>query len=171
MKSALKKSLGKQSVTKKELDTLLPEIEACVNSRPLMYTSELGHVLTPSHFLIGRGTPLTSAELENFEQVVNLSERHEFEEALTEQFWQVWKNEYLRNLPPVTAKNSKTNGSLEVGSLVLIKDQKRPRMLWALGRVVKLYKGIEGKVRAVAASNPEGDACAFHSTSLSDGRS
>lgn len=156
VKSALKKSLGKDSISKKELDTLLPEIEACVNSRPLMYISQLGHVLTPSHFLIGRGTPLTSSELENFENVVKLSERYEFEETLTESFWEVWKNEYLRNLPPVTAKNSKTNCSLEVGSLVLIRDQNKPRMQWALGRVEKLYKGIDEKIRAVQLRTQKG---------------
>ncbi|RUS75782.1 hypothetical protein EGW08_016443 [Elysia chlorotica] len=156
VKSSLKKSLGRQTVARIELETILPEIEACVNSRPLIYVAEKGKILTPSHFLIGRATPLTSAELENFGQVINLSARDEFEESLTEQFWQIWKSEYLRNLPPLTLKSKKSNNCLELDTVVLIVDEKKPRMWWVLGKVVKLYKGIDGKVRAVQLKTQKG---------------
>ncbi|GFO25744.1 hypothetical protein PoB_005224900 [Plakobranchus ocellatus] len=128
VKSSLRKSLGRQTVNKVDIETILREIEACVNSRPLMHIAEKGKILAPSHFLIGRATPLTSTELNNFEQVINLSEREELEESLTERFWQIWKTEYLRNLPPLTLKSKKTNNSLQLGSVVLIRDEKKPRM-------------------------------------------
>ncbi|GFN98538.1 transposon tf2-9 polyprotein [Plakobranchus ocellatus] len=99
VKSSLRKSLGRQTVNKVILETILPEIEASVNSRPLMYIAEKGKILTPSHFLIGRATPLTSTELKNVEQIINVSEREELEESLIEKFWQIWETEYLRNLP------------------------------------------------------------------------
>ncbi|GFO18177.1 Bel12-ag transposon polyprotein [Plakobranchus ocellatus] len=121
-----------------------------------MYIAEKGKILTPSHFLIGRATPLTSTELNNFEQVINLSEREELEESLTEKFWQIWKSEYLRNLPPLTLKSKKTNNSLQLDSVVLIRDEKKPRMWWPLGKVVKLYNGIDGKVRAAQLKTEKG---------------
>ena len=40
VKSSLKKTLGKHVLTKVELETLLVEVEACVNSRPLTFVSD-----------------------------------------------------------------------------------------------------------------------------------
>ncbi|GFO42054.1 integrase core domain protein [Plakobranchus ocellatus] len=80
VKSSQRKSLGGRTVNKVVLETILPEIEACVNSRPLMYIAEKGKTSTPSNFFIVRATPLTSTELNNFEQVITLSEREELEE-------------------------------------------------------------------------------------------
>lgn len=37
VKSALKKSVARASLTRQELETVLHEIEACINSRPLTY--------------------------------------------------------------------------------------------------------------------------------------
>ena len=51
VKLPLKKVLGRSMVWKKELETLLVEIEALVNSRPLTHVSgddELGQPLTPA---------------------------------------------------------------------------------------------------------------------------
>lgn len=56
-KSSLRKSLGRELVTRSELETILYEIEACLNSRPLTYVDEQIGPLTPSHFLLGRNSP------------------------------------------------------------------------------------------------------------------
>ncbi|GFO17393.1 gypsy retrotransposon integrase-like protein 1 [Plakobranchus ocellatus] len=84
--------------------------------------------------------------------------REELEESLTEKFWQihVWKSEYLRNLPPLTIKSKKTNNRLQLDSVVLIRDEKKPRMWWPLGKVVKLYNGIDGKVTAAQLKTEKG---------------
>ena len=156
VKSSLKKSLGRSSVAKVELETILHEVEASVNSRPLTYIAEHGQVLTPSHFLIGRGSPLTSTNLENFQTVSSLSARKEFEESLTRSFWEIWEKDYLRNLPPLTQTMKKAENTLELNSVVLIKDEKKPRLVWALGKVTKLFEGIDGKVRAAQLKTEKG---------------
>ena len=54
VKRCLKKTLGKASLNYIELNTILTEVEAVLNSRPLTYTYtdiEDGSPLTPSHFL------------------------------------------------------------------------------------------------------------------------
>ena len=53
-KKVLKKTLGNQCLTEKQLITTLAEAEAVVNSRPLVYVDEdinSSMVLTPAHFL------------------------------------------------------------------------------------------------------------------------
>ena len=64
--------------------------------------------------------------------------------------------EYLSNLPPLSQKCKKTQNSLRLNTVVLIKDQKKPRLVWALGKVVRLFKGIDGKVRAVQLKTERG---------------
>ena len=54
-KRCLKKSVGRASLTYDELSTLVTEIKAVLNSRPLTYvsTDNLEEPLTPSHLLLG----------------------------------------------------------------------------------------------------------------------
>ena len=106
--------------------------------------------------MIGRGSPLTSTNLENFQTVSSLSARKEFEESLTRSFWEIWEKDYLRNLPPLTQTMKKAENTLELNSVVLIKDEKKPRLVWALGKVTKLFEGIDGKVRAAQLKTEKG---------------
>ena len=154
VKSCLRKSVGRKSLTRIELETTLHEVEACINSRPLTQLDELGTTLSPSHFLIGRGTPLTSPELESFLQVVNLSAKKEYENSITDKFWELWKRDYIRNLPPL--KSKKINNRLKMNSVVLIRDQNLQKMAWPLGVVTKLHRGLDGLVRAVDIKTAKG---------------
>ena len=64
-----------------------------------------------------------------------------------EDFWKVWSMEYIRNLPAAFQKFRK-QGNLEVGSVVLIKEDNLPRMKWSLGVVEKLHVGKDGVPRS-----------------------
>ena len=53
VKVALRKSLGKRCLTRTELETVLFEVEACINSRPLTFQGDSPDCpgpLTPNHF-------------------------------------------------------------------------------------------------------------------------
>ena len=64
-------------------------------------------------------------------------------------FWTRWSTEYISNLPPVV-RNRHDGGSLEIGDLVLIReDNAGPRLKWPLGRVTAVYPGSDGKIRTV----------------------
>ena len=55
VKRCFRKTTGRTHFTLEQLTTLLTEIEAVLNSRPLIYVNkdfESGFVLTPSHFLV-----------------------------------------------------------------------------------------------------------------------
>jgi len=70
MKYHLRRTLGSQVATYEELCTLLAEIEACLNSRPLCALSDDPFnptYLSPGHFLIGE--PLTQLPAADFTDV------------------------------------------------------------------------------------------------------
>ena len=58
VKSSLKKIIGANCLTRKELETTIIEVEACINSRLLTileYFVDASNPLIPSHVLIGCG--------------------------------------------------------------------------------------------------------------------
>ena len=157
-KSALKKSLGKSSVTMAELETVLAEIEACINSRPLTYLEENGNPLTPSHFLLGRSSPFVGA---CFDENAIPQTPSDFYLASKEQmvalekFWCIWSEDYIRNLPSLG--NGRSKRDLQVGSIVLIRQDGKPRLKWPLGRVTRVFEGKDGLVRAVNLKTVKGE--------------
>ena len=106
IKGSLRKTLGSKCVSKIELDTVLIEIEACVNSRPLTFVgNELNEseVLSPSHFLIGRCFH-SKLDVNLDQSQVNsedLKDRMVFRNKVLDKFWNLWSKSYIVNLPPV----------------------------------------------------------------------
>ena len=152
VKSGLRRSLGSRCLTRAELETVLFDIEACVNSRPLTFVGDgldCSNALTPNHFLVGRGAGFQTKVLEDPDSVCAkaLSERARLCEKRVNRFWSVWAREYLQSLPCSVRKFS-TRGKLVVGSVVLLGEDNVPRMRWVTGVVTKLYPGRDGTVRS-----------------------
>lgn len=155
IKSSLRKSLGQKVLCRIELETDLHEIEACINSRPLTYVEATGVPLSPSHFLIGRSSPMNSNPVGEFcEEIGDLGLRQEYQSILLKTFWECWRNDYLRNLPPMRVK--KQNSQLTTGTVVLIREDGKPRLKWPLGIVTKTFPGKDGFVRAVELKTNKG---------------
>lgn len=154
VKSGVKKTVGRASLTKSQLETCLCEVSASINSRPLTFVGtdvENKLPLTPNHFLAGQGhQSLDSKVLEDPENVTveNLSMRQQEMQQRLDDFWRIWSHDYLRNLPAAFQKFRK-EGNLGVGSVVLIREDNVPRMKWCLGVVQKMFKGRDGVARAV----------------------
>ncbi|CAG7726877.1 unnamed protein product, partial [Allacma fusca] len=63
--------------------------------------------------------------------------------------------EYLSRLQQQD-KWIKCQPNLEVNSLVLLKDERLPKLQWKLGRITSVYPGPDGKVRVVNFKTPDG---------------
>ncbi|CAL1270294.1 unnamed protein product [Larinioides sclopetarius] len=155
VKTALRKTLGKSCLTVEQLLTVLIEIEGMINSRPITYVgsdSEEPTALTPAHFLLGkRITSLPSVRLHldsNISSRKCLIKSFNYRERLMRSFWTRWKNEYLLNLRSAHSSLVKNSSPFKVNDVVLIKDDHLPRNFWKLGRIIELFPGRDGKVRA-----------------------
>ena len=159
VKTALRKSVGTRSLTRTELETVLHEVEACVNSRPLTFVGDdpdSSPPLTPSHFLIGRTAGFQAGGEEGPVEVDNmeLSGREEFRQALLNKFWTLWSDEYVRNLPPW--RGTQIKGKPQEGSVVIIHEDGYPRLHWPVGVVTQVHPGKDGVVRAVTIRTSKG---------------
>nr|XP_041632606.1 uncharacterized protein LOC121502840 [Drosophila kikkawai] len=144
------KSTATRKYTFEELSTLLAKIEACLNSRPLAPMSEDPTdllALTPGHFLVG-GPLLATVEPEIKGASTSIINRWQHLKALHQQFRLRWKEEYLKELHKRTKWQVLTR-NLEVGEMVIIKDDNLPSNEWRLGRIDSVFPGPDGHVRVV----------------------
>ena len=158
VKVALRKSLGRRCLSRAELETVLFEVEACVNSRPLTFqgdTLESANPLTPNHFLTGHSVGFQARVAEDQSSVTPraLGIRARIREMRLAKFWAVWTEQYLRNLPPAVRGGEH---GLEEGTLVLVHEEKIPRLKWEVGVVSRLFPGRDGRVRSAEVRTSSG---------------
>lgn len=154
----LKKIMGNASLTFENFITLLAQIEAVLNSRPLVPLSPSPNdmdVLTPSHFLIGRRlTSLPDPDVRDIQ--INRLSRFQHIQMLYQHFWNRWSMEYISELQ--TRGKWKTNmDNLKVGQLVLVKDNNLPPLNWRLGRIATVFPGIDNRVRVASIKTQHGE--------------
>ncbi|MCP3663650.1 MAG: DDE-type integrase/transposase/recombinase, partial [Gammaproteobacteria bacterium] len=170
VKSSLRKSIGKRILKYTNLETLIVEVEAIVNSRPLTYQSDEPHVvLCPSSFLIfQRKSGIPSPDIDpndpDFQpclpdSVDKLSNYWKKQMEQIERFWIMWEKEYLQSLrerPQVDHRNLRIQvfQSPSIGEVVLVKDADMPRGAWKMGRIVELNISNDGEIRSAKVKLP-----------------
>ncbi|XP_012235059.2 uncharacterized protein [Linepithema humile] len=150
MKYHLKRIMGDTLLTYEEMNTLLIQVEAVLNSRPLCPLTDDPEdltALTPGHFLMGCSpTVLPEPSLE-IEKSSRLS-RWQLLRKMLDSLWSRWSKEYLQRYQSIYKWNQPETPIVE-GSMVLVVDERYPPAKWPLGRVIKVYPGPDGLTRVV----------------------
>ena len=147
--SSLLRSQGSQ-LSDESLRTLMYEVSAIINSRPLTTTpssTDLACPLSPQNLLTmksGVVLPPPGKFGEEDQYAKRCWRRIQY---LTEQFWSKWRKDYVANLQ-TRSKWSKVHRNLQVGDVVLLKDELSPRGVWSLCLVEQVYTSKDGKVRS-----------------------
>uniref|UniRef100_A0A2H1WM60 SFRICE_016310 n=1 Tax=Spodoptera frugiperda TaxID=7108 RepID=A0A2H1WM60_SPOFR len=76
-------------------------------------------------------------------------------EHLKQQFWNRFSNEYIFYLQQRT-KWTDSDGVLEEGAMVVLKEQQTPPLMWPLGRIVRLIPGRDGISRVADVKTKRG---------------
>ena len=161
-KRCLKKAIGQQRLTYEELLTILTEVEAVINNRPLTYIDEedMDSLLTPSHLFCGRTLdvprerePANPCNLDA-EDVVR---RTRLVNTVIEHFWKRWERKYLLELREnhkILTKKGKAD--IQTGDVVLIHEDGIKRNKWKLGRTEAIIPGNYGVIRGAKIRTAQG---------------
>lgn len=157
VKHHLTRIVGGYKLSYEELYTTLTQIEAVLNSRPLVPSSDDPcdfTAVTPAHFLIGREMQAIS-EPSYLNLKMSTLSRWQLVQTIFQHFWRRWTAEYLPELQN-RSKWTKTINITE-GALVLMIDQGAPPFQWPLGRVTELHPGKDGVTRVVTVRTSKGE--------------
>ncbi|XP_073810196.1 uncharacterized protein [Danio rerio] len=137
-------------LTHEVLTTLMAEVMAIMNSRPLTPIStdaSMPQVLSPAMLLTQKAS-VAPTPPGNFE----LGHLHKSQwrqvQMLADSFWKRWKLEYLSTLQS-RRKWTEERDNIQEGDVVLLKDGETKRSEWPIGLVTKTVASSDGKVRKV----------------------
>ncbi|XP_046869279.1 uncharacterized protein LOC124461907 [Drosophila willistoni] len=156
VKLPIRRVIGKSTLTYEQMRTLLAQVSAVVNSRPLCYNSDTDtNYLSPAHFLIGR--PLTTIPEADLGHIpVGRLGYWQSIQSMMQGFWKQWHQEYLTTLQQ-RPKWTTTTPNIAVGDVVLVKESNTPPAHWHLALVLEAYPGKDQLVRAVRLKTSSGE--------------
>ena len=154
VKDLLKRMLGNAKLNSEQLRTWLAVVENVVNERPLTAVTEDTEdlvPLTPAMFLRGintgsfpEGNLVASAFAETYHK------RQKLQKELKLRF----RSEYLSLL--VHKTKEQPNKVPQVGDIVLVGDDDRKKIHWPLAKIIELFPGRDGVVRAAKVKTHSG---------------
>ena len=164
-KTALRKALGRSSVSFDELQTIVVQTESLINARPLTTVSNGEDdlvPLTPAHLLYGRSittlshTFLIDDDLHDLHDSTLSSHiaRHRLQniEETLSAFWERWRTEYLALLRErherVSTRGTAAENRMKVGDIVLVRSDHEKRVCWPLAKIMDVVHGADGMIRS-----------------------
>ncbi|XP_055622684.1 uncharacterized protein LOC129766199 [Toxorhynchites rutilus septentrionalis] len=156
-KTQFRKTIGSRVLTYDEIHTVVQQLAAILNSRPLTPLSNDPNdyeALTPGHFIAGR--PLVSIPSPDLQEIPeNRLFLWQKSQSYVQQIWRKWKTHYLSDLHNRTKWTQKRDNPI-VGTMVLVKDDNLPPQKWCLGRIAETIPGSDGIIRVVTVRTKDG---------------
>ncbi|XP_058816228.1 uncharacterized protein LOC131679509 [Topomyia yanbarensis] len=156
-KKQMYRQLGNTRLNFEDMTTLLSQIEASMNSRPLVPMTEDPSdlsCLTPAHFLIGASLHvLPEPDIRHI--ALRRLDHYQHLQQLNQQFWHHWRTEYLQELQRTT-KMCNPNTDFLPGKMVVIVDEHQIPVKWPLARIVALHPGEDSLSRVVSLRTSRG---------------
>ena len=132
-------------------NTLIKEVESIINSRPLAIENvgdPDSDLLTPNHLLTLKSKAVLPPPGVFQKEGVYCRRRWRTVQHLTNEFWNQWRKQYLANFH-TRQKWTTEKRNLEIGDIVLLKEENVPRNSWPVARITKTFPNDDGLVRSV----------------------
>uniref|UniRef100_A0A914YT21 DUF5641 domain-containing protein n=1 Tax=Panagrolaimus superbus TaxID=310955 RepID=A0A914YT21_9BILA len=170
LKVNLKKAIGRKHFTFWKLLTLISQIEAWVNCRPLTYISDDSNqiVIRPIDFLSPFIKPgLPAIEVDSQDPNFSLGSNHEnlvalwakSQEYLTK-FKDGFNNDYLKMLRDRSRHHQQSGNVVyrtpRVDEIVILLEEGVCKEVWKLAKVVEVLQGSDGRCRSATIKTPSG---------------
>ncbi|MFH4977218.1 hypothetical protein AB6A40_003927 [Gnathostoma spinigerum] len=163
VKTSMRKTVGNRFLTEIQLATLVTEVEAVVNQRPLTYVeSDFLEVLRRTDFLATKATLMLNVDhstdsdewmLEAPSTRIALLRQWSRTQQHLEQFWKAWQPSYLAMLRERArfthaGPYRQTERAPHVEEVVLVRETNVPRGMWKPGQVTKTPMGTGDVIRS-----------------------
>ena len=134
------------------LRTLLIEVEATINSRPLtvdcINDPDSLHPISPSNLLTMKTNVVFPPPGNFMREDLYCRKRWRRIQHIANEFWSRWRKEYLSNLQSRT-KWCENKRNIQVGDVVLVKGDNVIRNQWKLALVNKVVPSDDNNIRTV----------------------
>ena len=137
-------------LTHEVLSTLMAEVMAIMNARPLVPVSsdpDMPTVLTPA-MLLTQKMSTVSAPSGNFQMADLHGKQWKHVQCLANTFWKRWRRDYLSTLQG-RRKWTEEKPNVKAGDVVLLKDSQAHRNDWPVGVVVNTLPSGDNRIRKV----------------------
>ncbi|GFV66021.1 DUF5641 domain-containing protein [Trichonephila clavipes] len=97
-----------------------------------------------------------NSNIEDIEELNSnsLNKRIKYRSKLLKDLRQRFRNEYLSQL--IQKRNEKESRDPQIGEVVLVGDDNKKRLFWALAKIIELIPGRDGKIRTVRLKTQHG---------------
>ena len=139
-----------------EIRTIITEIEATLNARPLtyVYSEQMEDILTPSHIIMGRrilNLPDFNEKCQE-DSIIDqqmLTRRMKYLSTLLKDYWHIWSKDYLTSLQEFHCNRTMRENTafIKVGDIVVIHEEHVPRNFWRTGKVEQLIVSWDNEIR------------------------
>lgn len=150
MSSVLAQSTGR--LNDAALRTFFYEAMSIVNNRPLTVDGLSDPTslepLTPNHLLTMKSSVPLPPPGTFVKEDLYAKKRWRQVQYLSEQFWSRWRIEYLANIS-LRQRWHTPRRNVQVGDIVIVKEEEIPRNEWRLARVIEVFKSDDGLVQKV----------------------
>lgn len=141
---------GPTRLTHEVLSTLMAEVMAIMNARPLVAISsdpDMPSVLTPATLLTQKMSTV-SAPSGNFQMADLHGKQWKHVQCLANTFWKRWRRDYLSTLQG-RRKWTDERPNVKTGDVVLLKDSQAHRNEWPVGVIVNTLLSGDKRIRKV----------------------
>lgn len=166
VKNCLKRTLEKHLLNHGQLCTIIKEVEAVVNTRPLTTVGqELEHVLTPADFLKIGGPLVTDiSDTEFLENATvtkeNLVTGWKRGQNILQEYVKMFSSHYLTSLRERNHAHKQNRLAVKripkINDLVQIKNDNN-RAHWKVGRITEVKMSSDGQIRVAKVTMPSGE--------------
>lgn len=150
MRKALNSTVKEQVLDEESLQTVLWEVEAMINSRPITSASNDPNdleALMPNHLSLLETKPALSPGWFDRDDLY-ARRRWRQVQYISNLFWKCWIREYLPQLQE-WQRWQRTSRNFTPGDVVLLVDDFARRNSWVMGRVIESIPDKKGLVRQV----------------------
>ena len=149
--SSLLKTHGR-SLNDEALSTLMAEVEAVMNFRPLtvelLSNGNSLNLISPSNLLRMKSKVAMPSPGEFERADIYCCKRWRRVQHISNEFWNQWRKEFLVTLQR-SHKWSANRRNFQTGDIVLLKDEFQHRNHWPMAQIIKTYSDVNGNIRNV----------------------